>query len=90
MEDAPRLHVRLRNCLQTILDLEPELQTMRVASPMLTELSMLKDLHAKLETLFVQEDDVQRIEKATAQFLTELKGIVRRESSARFEQRFLQ
>ena len=90
MTSTPRLHLRLRSCLQAILDLEPELQNIRAAESLLTELSVLKDIYGRLETLFIQEEDVKRIEEATANFFAELKGSIKRESTERPEQRFLQ
>lgn len=90
MTEAPRLQIRLRSCLQAILDLEPELKTLRLAEPLLAEFVTLKDIYGKLETLFVQEDDVQRIENATANFLAELKGSMKTEFRTYPGQRYLQ
>lgn len=90
MNDAPRLHLRLRSCLQAILDLESELKTLHVAEPLLAEFATLKDIYNKLETLMIQEDDVQRIENATAHFLNELKGSIKQEPGTRSGQKFLQ
>lgn len=90
MTSVPRLHLRLRSCLQAILDLEPELKNIRAAEPLLTELTVLKEIYNKLETLFIQEEDVRRIEAATASFFEELKGSIKQDSVTRSEQRFLQ
>ena len=90
MSAAPQLHIRLRSCLQAILELEPELKNLQVAEPLLAEFTVLKDIYNRLETLFVQEDDVRRIEDATAHFLDELKGTVKQESVSRPGQRYLQ
>lgn len=90
MEITPRLQLRLRSCLQAILDLEPELKNISSAEHLLTELSVLKEIYGRLETLLVQEEDVRRIEEATANFFAELKGSIKQESSARSGQRFLQ
>ncbi|GHV54430.1 hypothetical protein FACS1894206_07200 [Deltaproteobacteria bacterium] len=79
MDDVPRLHIRLRSCLQTILELEPELQTIEMAEPLLAEFSVLKGIYNKLETLLIFEDDVRRIEEATAHFLEEIQYSVSRE-----------
>lgn len=87
---SPQLHIRLRSCLQAILELEPELKNLQLAEPLLVEFSALKDIYNRLETLFVQEDDVKRIEDATAHFLEELKGTVKQKSLTRSEQRYLQ
>ena len=88
--DVPRLHLRLRSCLQAIIDLETELKTIRSAEPLLSELAVLKDIYNRLETLFIQEEDVERIEEATANFFEELKGSIKQESFMRPGQRFLQ
>ena len=90
MSNAPRLYLRLRSCLQTILELEPELETLRPAETLLSEFSVLKDIYNRLETLMIQEEDVQRIEDATAHFLKELEGSVKHGSASRSGQRFLQ
>lgn len=90
MNGAPQLHLRLRTCLQTILDLEPELKTIQLAEPLLAEFTVLKDIYNRLESFLVEEEDVKRIEDATSHFLAELKGSIKRESLAHSEQRFLQ
>ena len=90
MNNAPQLHLRLRSCLQTILELEQDLKVLQVAEPLLAEFSVLKDIYARLESLNVQEDDVKRIEDATAHFLNELKGTVKQENVSRSGQRYLQ
>ena len=90
MDNTPRLHLRLRSCLQAIIDLEPELQSIHAAEPLLMELSVLKDIYGRLETLLIQEEDVRRIEEATASFFEELKGSIKPESPSRSGQRFLQ
>lgn len=77
MIEDPRLHTRLRSCLQTILDLEHSLGQMDVAQPILAEFAMLKEIYGRLETLLVQEEDVRRIEDATANFLFELRNALK-------------
>lgn len=73
MFDASELHSRLKNCLQTILELEPELERLELGQELLKEFALLKSFVAKLEDITLVEDDVLRIEKATAHFLEELK-----------------
>lgn len=90
MDNAPRLHLRLRSCLQAIIDFEPVLQSIHAAESLLVELSVLKDIYGRLETLLIQEEDVSRIEEATASFFKELKGSIKQESPERPCQRFLQ
>lgn len=90
MESFPYLQLRLRSCLQAIIELEPELKAIRSAEPLVTELSVLKDIYTRLETLLVEEEDVRRIEEATASFFQELKGSVSQSSIPHSAQRFLQ
>lgn len=90
MNEDPRLHDRLRNCLQTILDLEQSLGQMDVTKPILAEFVMLKEIYERLETLFVQEDDVRRIEDATANFLLELRKALKNGMPAGADRRILQ
>ena len=90
MTSIPRLHLRLRSCLQAILEIEPELKAIQAAEPLLTELTILKEIYGRLETIAVQEEDVKRIEEATANFFEELKGSIKRDTAERPEQRFLQ
>lgn len=84
------LHLRLRSCLQAILDLESELKNIRSAEPLMPELSVLRDIYGRLETLLIQQEDVERIEEATVNFFEELKGSIKQKSIVRFDQRFLQ
>ena len=77
MNEDPRLHSRLRNCLQTILDLECYLGRVDVTKSILAEFFILKEIYGRLETLLVQEEDVQRIEDATANFLFELRNALK-------------
>lgn len=67
------LHSRLKNCLQTILELEDKLAETHLGPMLLTEFSILKGVFDKLEDVSVEEDDVKRIEEATSRFLLELK-----------------
>ena len=90
MQNDPRLHSRLRNCLQTILDLEPDLERLQITQVLSNEFTMLKGICERLETIRIQEDDVQRIENATAHFLSELKGPMENASSRPSGQRTLQ
>lgn len=72
MIEDPRLHSRLRSCLQTILDLEQSLGKIEATKPILAEFVMLRDIYGRIETMAIKEEDVQRIEDATANFLHEL------------------
>lgn len=66
--------VRISNCLQTILELEPELEKLELGHSLLDEFMVLKSFLEKIDRVEVNEDDVRRIEQATANFLQELKG----------------
>jgi len=73
MQEYDELHSRLKNCLQTILELEPDLEGLDLGHDLIQEFSMLKSFMEKLEGVELEEEDVRRIEKATANFLEELK-----------------
>lgn len=75
MDDDQRatLQIRLSNCLQTILDLEPELERLELSDMLLQEYSVLRSFMDNIETVPLEEKDVQRIEEATSNFLAELK-----------------
>jgi hypothetical protein len=65
---------RLMNCLQTILEMESQLRSLRESSSLLNELSSLRVLvdDLKLEQVQLDEKEIQRIEIATMFFLREL------------------
>jgi len=65
---------RISNCLQTILELEPELEKIELGKSLLEEFSVLKDFLQKIDTVALNEDDVERVETATSNFLEELSG----------------
>ncbi|GAB6060890.1 hypothetical protein JCM31598_40070 [Desulfonatronum parangueonense] len=62
------------NCLQTILEMESELRSLREAGSLVGELNSLRSLmnDLKLEQVQLDEADIQRIELATMVFLQEL------------------
>lgn len=77
---ASPLHSRLANCLETILELESDLEQLELGHVLLSEFSQLKAFLERLDTVRVDEDDVRRIETATTNFLEELKvplGVIR-------------
>lgn len=76
MTDSSSLNhlARITNCLQTILDLEPELEKLELGQSLLDEFAVLKSFLEKVDRMSLSEEDVERIEKATASFLKELKG----------------
>lgn len=70
--------VRITNCLQTILDLEPELTKLDLGHSLLDEFVVLKSFLQKIDEVELSEDDVQRIEQATSNFLKELREPLQR------------
>jgi len=77
---ASPLHSRLANCLETILELEPDLEQLELGHVLLAEFGQLKSFLERLDSVRVDEDDVNRIEAATSHFLEELKvplGVIR-------------
>lgn len=63
--------VRIINCLETILDLEPELAKLEVG--LREEFAFLKSFLEKIDRVDLSEADVARIEQATSNFLEELR-----------------
>lgn len=84
------LSSRLKNCLQTILEYEAELETLRVGSSLLQDFAQLKNFLARLETVTPGEADVERIERATAVLLKELEGPLGSSRQCRIPARQLQ
>ena len=75
MSKACESHLaRISNCLQTILELEPELEKIELGKSLLEEFSVLKDFLQKIDTVALNEDDVERVETATCNFLDELRA----------------
>ncbi|MFH1914143.1 MAG: hypothetical protein ABIK45_07705 [Pseudomonadota bacterium] len=70
--------VRITNCLQTILDLEPQLEKLEHGNSLLDEFTVLKAFLEKIDKVELSEEDVVRIESATANFLRELQGPLNR------------
>ena len=81
---------RISNCLQTILDLEPELEKIEIGKSLLEEFSVLKDFLQKIESVALNEDDVKRVEMATSNFLEELRVPLAQVRSGRFAVPLLQ
>lgn len=74
MPREPQRRARLLNCLQTILDLESQLRSIRETKSILKELTSLRSImhDLNLKQVRLEEDDVCRIESATKAFLKEL------------------
>ena len=68
------LQLRLKNCIQTILELEPQIGADLSDRYFVEELRRFLD---SVEQMRLGEDDVERLESATATFLEEL-GLSRR------------
>jgi|GEM_PF-1522525 len=66
------LQARLKNCLLTIVELEPLLSRLTVHRELLEEFKQLKDIAAKISNLELSDSEVERIEQATEVFLSEL------------------
>ena len=64
---------RLKNCLLTILELEPDLERLQLPDTFRNELALLKQHLEKIEQIEFYEEDLQRLETATAKFLDELR-----------------
>ncbi|BDQ35989.1 hypothetical protein SYK_03490 [Pseudodesulfovibrio nedwellii] len=82
--------VRITNCLQTILDLEPQLEKLEHGHSLLDEFAVLKSFLEKIDRVELSESDVERIEIATANFLRELEGPLARKKARKKEKRRLQ
>lgn len=67
------LQSRLMNCLETIIELERDLERLDLGHVLLSEFSQLKDFMERIDQVSVNEEDVRRIEAATSNFLDELK-----------------
>ncbi|BBD07803.1 uncharacterized protein DFE_1077 [Desulfovibrio ferrophilus] len=67
------LQSRLMNCLETIIELERDLERLDLGHVLLSEFSQLKDFMERIDQVAVDEEDVRRIEAATSNFLDELK-----------------
>ena len=69
------LHSRLRNCLQTILDLKEEMEGFSFGLVFFDEISMIREFLDQIDDMDLCEDDVRRIEGATELLLRELNGL---------------
>lgn len=66
------LRLRLVSCLQTIIDLEPDLKHLDLEKKLEKEIKVLKTVIRKIDQFQIDEDDVLRVEEATSLFLEEL------------------
>lgn len=67
------LRLRLVNCLQTIIDLEPDLEQLDLVEKLDKEIKVLKTVINRIDQFRVEEEDVLRVEEATSVFLQELR-----------------
>lgn len=67
------LQVRLKNCIQTILDLEQDMCAGDLGRHFAAELATLRGYLGQVDRMFLEEGDVQRLEKATSALLAELR-----------------
>ncbi|WP_321403971.1 hypothetical protein [Maridesulfovibrio sp.] len=71
--DRQNLVLRLNNCLETIIEMEQELENLDLNRKFIEELEVLKGFMSKMEKIRVSEAEVERIETATDNFLHELR-----------------
>jgi hypothetical protein len=72
MDDERLLQIRLRNCLQTILDLNENMDTNAFKLAFSDELDLMRNFLNGLDSIILNEADVLRIEDATEIFFKEL------------------
>ena len=72
MDEYDELQSRLKNCLQTILEFEADIETLPTGEDLLKEFTHLKNFLARLNQLAPMEEDVRRIERTTVILLREL------------------
>ncbi len=84
------LQVRLKNCLQTILDLEVDMEKYSLYENFKIEMTALKGYLKEVDAISLCEADVHRLEQATALFLQELSLPHVQEHSASHSKRVLQ
>jgi hypothetical protein len=68
------LCARLVNCLTTILELEPDLERLKLGGVLLSEFTILRAYLDRADRIDLGEDEVRRIETATEVFLSELRA----------------
>jgi hypothetical protein len=66
------LQARLKNCLLTIVELEPALSRLSIHLELLSEFRQLKEIIDRVSQLDLSLEEVDRIERATSLFLKEL------------------
>lgn len=74
--ESQELKLRLRNCLQTILEFKGDLDAIPFGMSFMPEFGSLENFLSQLEQVALDEAEVRRIELATDNFLSELKTLV--------------
>ena len=74
MENKHVLQTRVVNCLLTIVELEPLINKLPFDSDLKAEFRFIKSIVKQVNEFDLSEDDVLRIEKATADFLDEIRA----------------
>lgn len=76
MSDNSHLRLRLKNCLQTILELKGDIDALPFGHVFMADIDNLESFLDKLANIVVSEQEVQRVELATARFLDELNPVL--------------
>lgn len=84
------LRMRLQNCLQTILELEPDISSLHAGARFSSDMRTLKNYLVRVEKMTLAEKDVLRLERATARFLEELRFPLSRDLQENGKKRILQ
>ena len=80
------LQIRLKTCLQTILELEPAIGANEEGHVFFREFHARKAILDRIDVMGLMEDDVARMESATAMFLAELRTVAGKVSDKRLLQ----
>ena len=71
------LHMRLKSCIQTVVDVHQTLKTQELAPELEDRFHELKQILVNLDVAAIDEGEVARVESATNYLLSELKPITR-------------
>lgn len=66
------LQIRLKNCLQTILDAQPAMRKIYRAN-FAEDFSQLQSYLTRVDNMDLQEEEVARLESMTTEFLREIR-----------------
>lgn len=75
------LRLRLKSCIQAILDLEPQLEALDQSEVIKADLFRLKRYLRRVDAMQLEERDVHRLERVTESFLCELRLPLQRANS---------